>query len=477
VRVFAGIADHAGGWIMTTALLWIGLPLLAAVLLWLLQARRYLTLFAAAAISFVLMFLAWVMPVDSAVKLGPVSLELSSTLAILGRRFVLTGANRPLIMLIFGLGGFWFLSGLVVSVHRFFAPLGLAMIALLVAAVAVEPFLYSALLVEMAVLVSIPLLSPPGRRVGKGVLRYLTFQTMAMPFILFAGWVFGGVEINPADRNLLVQSVVLLGLGFAFWLGVFPLYTWIPLMSEEVSPITAGFVLSLLTSVILILSLDFMNGFPWLWQYPFLATALRLMGVLMAATGGAWAIFERNLNRLLGYAVIIESGYALLALSLGSGIGLELFAMLFLPRLLALLLWSTALHLLAEGGVLNFEDADGLLFRKPFAAMALLLACFSMGGLPLLAGFPLRLSLLQSISVESTSIALWSALGSLGLLLGAGRTLFHMVKGQEKIQAGSGWLQNIFLLTGSIFLALIGIFPGLFLPAMLALLDSFSRLR
>ena len=462
---------------MTTALVWIGLPLLTAVFLWVVQARRYLTLFVAAGVSFGLMILAWVMPVDSAVKLGPVSLELSSTLSILGRRFIITGANRPLIMLIFGLGGVWFLAGLVVGVNRFFAPLGLAMTALLVAAVAVEPFLYSALLVEMAVLVSIPLLSPPGKRVGKGVLRYLTFQTMAMPFILFAGWVFGGVEINPADRNLLVQSVVLLGLGFAFWLAVFPLYTWIQLMSEEVSPITAGFVLSLLTTVILILSLDFLNGFPWLWQYPFLAKALRLMGVLMAATGGAWALFERNLNRLMGYAVIIESGYALLALSLGSEIGLDLFAMLFLPRLLALLLWSTALHLLAEGGVLNFDGADGLLFRKPFAALTLLLACFSMGGLPLLAGFPLRLSLLQSISVESTSIALWSSLGSMGLFLGAGRALYHMVKGQEEIQSGFGWLQNGFLIIGSAFLMLIGIFPGLFLPAMSALLDSFSRLR
>ena len=96
------------------------------------------------------------------------------------------------------------------------------MIALLVAALAVEPFLFSALLIEMAVLVSVPLLSPPGHPVGKGVLRYLIFQTLAMPFILFAGWVFGGVEINPADTQLLVQSVVLMGFGFAFWLAVFP---------------------------------------------------------------------------------------------------------------------------------------------------------------------------------------------------------------------------------------------------------------
>lgn len=462
---------------MSAALLWIGLPLAVAVVLWLMQSRRYFTLITAAAVCFVLTLLAWLVPIDSAIKLGTVSLELSSTVAILGRRFVLTSGDSRVLVLIFALGGVWFLTGLVVRVNRFFAPLGMAMMALLVAALAVEPFLFSALLVEMAVLVSIPLLSPPGHPVGKGVLRYVIFQTLAMPFILFAGWVFGGVEINPADTQLLVQSVVLLGFGFAFWLAVFPLYTWIPLLAEEVSPFTAGFVLSLLPTVILLLALYFLNGFPWLWQYPFLSTALRLMGVLMAATGGAWAIFERNLNRLLGYAVIIESGYALLALSLGDLNGLQLFAMMFLPRLLALLLWSVALTLLAKDGSLTFADTTGLLRRKPFASVSLLLACFSLGGLPLLAGLPARLALLERVSVVSFMIVLWSALGSVGLLFGGGRVLSYMVKGEENWQIEEGWVQRIFLVVGSVLLLLVGVFPGWFLPVMSSLLAAFERLR
>jgi formate hydrogenlyase subunit 3/multisubunit Na+/H+ antiporter MnhD subunit len=462
---------------MSAALLWIGLPLAAAVLLWLMQSRRTFTLITAAGVSFFLMLLAWLVPVDSAIKLGPLSLEISSTLAILGRRFVLTSGDTRFLVLLFALGGAWFLAGLVVKVNRFFAPLGLAMIALLVAALTVEPFLYAALLVEMAVLVSVPMLSPPGRPVGKGVLRYVIFQTLAMPFILFAGWVFGGVELNPADRQLLVQSVVLLGLGFAFWLAVFPLYTWMPLMAAEVSPFTAGFVLSVLPTVFLLLAVHFFNGFPWLWQYPFLGPALRTLGVLMAATGGAWAVFERNLNRLLGYAVIIESGYSLLALSLGDLTGLELFVMSFLPRLLALLLWSVALSLLSNGGSLTFADTAGMLRRKPFAALALLLAIFSIGGLPLLAGFPSRLSLLQSISSTSFRIALWSSLGSLGILLGGGRVLSNMVKKQENGKNGEGWIQRIFLAAGSAFLVLVGVFPGWFLPLMSSLLAAFERLR
>ncbi len=462
---------------ISAAVLWIALPLVVAVLLWVLQSRRIFTLISASVMSLLLALLAWILPIDNAIKLGPLSVEVSSTATILGRNFVLTSADSHLLLLIFLLGGIFFLSGLLLRANRFFAPLGIAMIALLVAALAVEPFLFSALLIEMAVLVSVPLLSPPGHPVSKGVLRYLIFQTLAMPFILFAGWVFGGVAINPADTQLLVQSVVLLGFGFAFWLAVFPLYTWIPLLAEEVSPFTAGFVLSLLPTVILFLMLQFFNGFPWLWQYPVLRTALRLVGVLMAATGGAWAIFERNLNRLMGYAVIIENGYALLALSLGDANGLNLFAMMFLPRLAALLLWSGALTVLSGGGSLTFAETGALLRRKPFASVSLLVAVFSMGGLPLLAGMPARLALLQSLSEVSFSNVLWAALGSVGLLFGGGRILSYMVLGEGGGQIEEGWVQRIVLSGGAVFLLLAGVFPGWFLPLMSPLLAAFERLR
>lgn len=462
---------------MSAAMLWIGIPLAVAILLWLFQSHRVLTLVIAAAVSLVLMLLAWLLPVDNAILLGPISLEITSTVVILGRRFVLTAGDSRLLVLIYGVGSAWFLAGLVVRVNRFFAPLGLAMIALLVGALAVQPFLYAALLVEMAVLVSVPLLSPPGRPVGKGVLRYLIFQTLAMPFILFAGWVFGGVEINPADQELLVQSVALLGLGFAFWLAVFPLYTWIPLLMAEVSPFTAGFVLSMLPTVVLLLAMHFFNGFPWLWQYPSLGMALRVLGMLMAATGGVWAIFERSLKRLLGYAVIIESGYALLALSLGNMTGLALFATLFLPRLLALLLGSVALSLLAGGSSLTFSSVAGRLRHQPFAALALILAFFSLGGLPLLAGFPARLSLLESLAQEHLLIALWSAVGSLGLVLGGGRALASMVRSQEAWHSEESWSSRIFLTAGSILLLGSGLFPGQVLPMMAGLLAAFERLR
>ena len=52
-------------------------------------------------------------------------------------------------------------------------------------------------------------------------MRFLTFQTIGMIFLLFTGWLLGGVETAPADRAAALRTLVFLGLGFAFHIGNF----------------------------------------------------------------------------------------------------------------------------------------------------------------------------------------------------------------------------------------------------------------
>src|SRR5690606_14941574 len=125
-------------------------------------------------------------------------------------------------------------------------------------------FLYAALLLELAAMLVIPLLVPPYQKSGQGVVRFLTYQTLAMPFILFSGWMLTGVEASPSNLGTTLQAGVMLALGFAFLFAVFPLYNWIPMLMEETPPYATGFLLWALPTFITVFALGFLDRYTWL---------------------------------------------------------------------------------------------------------------------------------------------------------------------------------------------------------------------
>lgn len=463
---------------MSAPLLFVLLPLVVAVGLYFARARRWLVVMLAGIVCFSLAAIALLMPIDRLVQIGPISFRVPSTLLVLGRRLVLEDGHRTFLAFTYTTAGFWFLGTLIARANRLFVPMGLAMVSLLVAVSAVEPFLYAALLVEMAVLVSLPFLAPPGKPFGQGVLRYLIFQSLAMPFILLAGWSLASIEANPSNQVLYGQAEIFLGLGFAFWLAVFPFYTWIPLLTEQSHPYTAGFVVTLLFSVILLFSLNFLDTFAWLRSSALLFQSLRLVGLIMVGTAGIWAAFQRNQARLMGYAVILELGISLLALSLGIGEGLKLFAQLFLPRIIALATWALALAILQrQPDFRGFSDLRGQLRRAPVAGITWILAYFSLGALPLLAGFPVRMVVMETLASQSIGAPLWVMAGNMGYLIGGLRALALMAAGDEPWRISETRTQITMLVIGALALILIGLFPGAFIPGLNGLLDPFTRLR
>ena len=463
---------------MSAPFLWIIFPLIIAVILWFLQRRTTLVIALATTLCALLALLAWTVPIASAVKLGPWSFEVQSSLIVLGRQFVLDPGDRSFLTMVYGIGAFWFFGVRIGGAHRHFIPIGTAILALVVAAMAVQPFLYAALVVEIAVLLSIPMLVPPGRVVGQGIVRFLIFQTLALPFLLFAGWAAAGVEANPTDSRLLLQAVIFLGLGFAFWLAVFPFYTWVPLLSEETHAYETGFILGLLPSVVLLLMLNFLDNFAWLRAYPLLPVGLQLCGALMVVTAGIWAAFQKTLPRLFGYAVIMESGFALLSISLQSQVGLEVFAASLFPRMLGLALWALAMSVFEEQGITpDFDGIRGQFRRYPLISSGLVLAYFSLAGLPLLGGFPTRLVLFENLAQNSLPIMLWVLLGNVGFLLSGLRMLAMLVSGsQEDWQVNEKWPQAALIVVGAAGLLFIGVFPRFFLSGLLTILQSFNHL-
>jgi formate hydrogenlyase subunit 3/multisubunit Na+/H+ antiporter MnhD subunit len=239
-----------------------------------------------------------------------------------------------------------------------------------------------------------------------------------------------------------------------------------------------GFLYLLLPTAVLLLGVDFINAYGWLRNAPQLYLVLRLAGALMVVTAGLWAAFQQDVGRMLGYAVIVETGFSLLALSLNTHLGTEIFTMLFLPRVIALGLWSLSVSVfLNNGHTLQYASLERIAEKFPFASAGLAAAQLTMAGLPLLAAFPIRQVLLQEIAVLSPLTALWVLGGSLGLLFSGFRLLSVITGGYFGPRPRGENRTQIFLISlGVIGLLLVGLLPRLFLPVLTNLLSAFTRM-
>jgi formate hydrogenlyase subunit 3/multisubunit Na+/H+ antiporter MnhD subunit len=446
---------------MNAPTLWILLPIVFGALLLFINNQRILSVLGGS-LAAGLALIAQFVPLEVALRLGSFSLRIDSALTILGRSLIIQPAEGSLLALIYGAAALWFFGAEASRAATRLVPLGLMIIALMVASIAVEPFLFAALFIEMAILIAVPMLTSISAPPGRGIVRFLIYQTLAMPFILLAGWLLAGVEASPGDLALTAQSAAMLGMGFAFLLAIFPLYSWIPLLVEENSPYVVGFLLWILPTMTIIFGAGFLDSYSWLRSSPQLLLALRYVGLLMVVSGGAFAAFQRHLGRIMAYGSIAETGFALLALSLDLRLGIPILFLLIPARALGLALWSLSLSVIRENvKTMRFGSARGVLRVTPLAGAGMIAATLSTGAFPLLAGFPARLALWEGLSQISLGAALWMAIGIVGLLTSAFRSLAVISMADEY----TGWAiretptQMTMLGLGLLGLFVLGLFP------------------
>jgi formate hydrogenlyase subunit 3/multisubunit Na+/H+ antiporter MnhD subunit len=463
---------------MSAPVIWILIPFIAGFLILFFLHERISPL-VAGGVATTLAFVALIFPIDTALLLGTISIKISPSIQFFGRSFELNTADGPLLAIIYGLAALWFFGTQASATANRFVSLGLMIVALLTASIAVEPFLFAALLLDVAAMLVIPLLVPPYQKPGRGIIRFLIYQTLAMPFILFSGWMLAGVEASPGDIGNTAQAGTMLGLGFAFLLGVFPLYNWIPMLTEEASPYATGFLLWALPTFTVIFALGFLDRYTWLRSSPQLSNVIQYAGVIMVASGGLFASQQKHIGRIMGYASIAETGLLVLAMGLKSPEIVNITFLLLVPRGLELAVWALALSIIKRKAYsLRFSEIKGLARNYPAAVTALVLANLSMTGLPLLAGFPPRLALWQELAGQSLTVSFWVFLGLIGLLIAAIRTLavFVMAEENKAWELNESWVQTAMLGLGVIGLFILGMFPQVLQPFLVNLPALFDHL-
>jgi NADH-quinone oxidoreductase subunit N len=452
---------------------WIVLPLAIGAIAFLFSERAAALLGGLACL--ILAATALVIPIDEALRIGPFSLKIGSTAALFGRALVIPASEGPLLVMIFGMCALWFLGSEAAGVARRMVPFGMFIIGLLIASLAVQPFLYAALLIEIAALAAIPLLVPQGKTPGRAVIRFLIYQTLGMPCILLAGWLLAGVETSPGDLALTIQATAMLSLGFAFLLAVFPLNDWIPGLMAENHPYPTGFLLWLLPNIIIVFGLSFLDRYAWLRSSPEIIAGLRVLGLIMLVSSGLLSALEGNMGRMMGHAAIAETGLILLGTSLAATNGADTIFPFLIPRGLGMALWALALAIVFQGGTdMDLAVRRGIGRTHPWAAGGLVLAALSAAGFPLLAGFPPRIDVWISLADISVSAALWFLLGIAGLMIGAIRQLASLAqaRSEEPFVSQETPLQRAMLGAAMLALVVLGLFPraASFLVARLPLM-------
>jgi formate hydrogenlyase subunit 3/multisubunit Na+/H+ antiporter MnhD subunit len=465
---------------MTGAFVWIILPLMISFFLIIIRKYYWVSSWLQIATSFILALLAVISTTDPANRGALQVIELGSTFNILGRSLVIDSNLRSLTIIFYSFLGFWTLALHIFMVQSRVVPLGLTFFAFAVSSLAVEPFLYSALLIEIAVIVSVIMVADTKTESKKGVLRYLVYFSFGVPFVLLAGWYLAGGEITPVNAGQLIQATLLLGLGFVFWLGVFPFQSWIPLIGEENRPTESMLLLIVMPVVIIMLLLKYLNGFVWLREYQLVYQALRIFGLSMVLTGSFWAFFEQNIKRLISYLMIVSTGVMLLSIGLDQPSGIFLSVYLVFIRLSAFFVLTWTLFILQRENVgSSFNSFKALFFHSPLLGLTSLIAFFSIVGMPLTAGFPVMQSLYAFLSATERWLTISAVLSS-GIisivLIRISFLIFSQIGGMNLQQISTTTVEKAFLILLLIFLVSAGIFPDVFLSGFEGAVTGFEFL-
>jgi NADH-quinone oxidoreductase subunit N len=275
----------------------------------------------------------------------------------------------------------------------------------------------------------------------EAAMKYFVLGALASGFLLYGmSLLYGATGTLDLDeiarrvaygevvsRSTLVLSVVFIVAGLAFKLGVVPFHMWVPDVYEGApTPITmligsapklAAFAVAfrLLVEGLLPMAVD--------WQQ-----MLMLLAIGSLALGNLTAIAQSNLKRMLAYSTIAQMGFMLLALMSGVGhgdasnAGGAYTAAMFYVITYALTTLGTfgIILLLARQGfeAEQIDDFRGLNQRSPWYAFVMLLAMFSLAGVPPLVGFYAKLVVLQALlstgaTVLTVSLAVAAVLFSL----------------------------------------------------------------
>jgi len=464
-----------------TVIIWIVLPALLGLALVMIQRQTKLSAVLGSLIPFVLTVLAVVFSKGLTLLVLGRYFILVDSLVIFGRTIQITADQLGIIALLYFLCFAWNLLSGLFKVSHWFNSLSLIITALWVSVQFINPFLYSAVVIELIALVSVPLLSPRGTPARSGVIRFLSMQTLAMPLILISGWMVSGIETSPSAEAIILRGSLLVIAGFSLWAGIFPIHSWLPMLTEESHPWIISFLQTIMQISLAIFFLKFLNQYAWLRNLEEIKLVLKWIGALCIISAGIMVVFQKKLSRILGYLYLSGTGYIVLSMAFQQQGWLDVLSLYLLPCVFAYWSLGYALSLLREAlgsEQIDFSELSGLIWRYPLISVLLLCSLLNIIGMPLFSLFPSHRIIWSILASESLTIRLLISIGLLGMITMVLRVLGMMVQPPEVTDQDKKekpvFIVPVVLIV--LLMVLSGLFPQIFSAPIQSLLISFQNL-
>ncbi|MBX2954972.1 MAG: NADH-quinone oxidoreductase subunit N [Cyclobacteriaceae bacterium] len=198
--------------------------------------------------------------------------------------------------------------------------------------------------------------------------------------LYFEGFQFSNSLIN-------VLGFIFFFSGLAFKISIVPFHLWTADVYEG-SPTNVTSYLSVISKgsaifILVIVLFTLFNSIQLLWQDVLYATAILTMTI-----GNLFAIRQQNLKRFLAFSSIAQAGFIMLgvinASSLGMATVIYFIVVYVFSNLAAFGVIQTVGH---ASGKVTIDDYNGLYKTNPQLSLVMMLALFSLAGIPPLAGF------------------------------------------------------------------------------------------
>jgi len=306
----------------------------------------------------------------------------------------------------------------------------------------------------------------------------LLLGLLAMGFFA-GGFDFDTVKANagniPAQWLPLIVFALVIGLGVK--LAAFLLHIWLPYAHAEaptpISALLSPAMIGIGAYGLLRLWMDLLAGTGTYEQY---SLYINMWGLVTMIYGGAMALMQDDIKKVLAYSSISQMGYILFGISSESVLGITGGTMMYVSHGLGkAILFMMAGSIILQTGTRSMSKLGGLAGKMPYTAVLAMIGALTIIGIPPTSGFMAEWTLFAGVLQTATTQmdplrTVMFALGILATVLSSAYILWMYKRiffGKIPDQLAHVKDSNRYVIaTMAVFAAMtliIGVYPDLFL--------------